>query len=601
MGILKDLLLLVLLLTLCCGWGRWVLRKSGLPLPEDLEGHLYGVAAGLLLTAYGVLLLGYLGRLTPGFVLLLLAGYLLCGWPEIRKLGRALSEGWRSLLDFPSRVPGICVGLVILSATFTLLFNHVPPTEGDERIYHMAFPQLYAAAHRIVERPDNWCSYYPQTGEMIFTLGMLLGGPGLARLWSWGFLGLASLAVFSLARRWFIGMGTSRVPWGALALYYSMPLCVTISGSAFPDQWMVFCGLMAACALSRWEESGFRSCWIYAAGFFTGAGLSARYTGLGMLFAILVAAGVLWLRSPARPPIRSLLLQLTGWALLAALTASPWWVRNAILTGNPLYPQRIIPGLPYNDLFQYWFRDCNAGGSGKEGMGTLRYWIEVFHGLIFGNLTLGAGPFPLLSLPVLLFYRPWPRAVSMAGIMAGTCFLFTSCLLLPLPARYQIFAFPFLALLSAYAIDKTLAATRSFPRGRTALCIVLLLPVLFPHLALPVYFGGSRIPFHLGWLSEEKYLERKLDDESETYPVMRFIREKVPPGSVLILGGQGYQYGYLRHTLLAMGAYPMDFWRGGLRGGGGLLRHPRPFYAVCHCGIQDAGASERNRYSFLPR
>ena len=51
----------------------------------------------------------------------------------------------------------------------------VPPTARDELTHHLAIPQLYARAGRIIEVPMAPYSYFPMLLDMLYTPSGLLG------------------------------------------------------------------------------------------------------------------------------------------------------------------------------------------------------------------------------------------------------------------------------------------------------------------------------------------------------------------------------------------------------------------------------------------
>jgi hypothetical protein len=74
---------------------------------------------------------------------------------------------------------------------------------------------------------------------------------------------------------------------------------------------------------------------LYLAGVFAGLALGTKYTSGVLLIAGL--AGISW-RSQAEGGMREALLRAGQFLLLAAAVSSPWWIKNFVATGNPIYP-----------------------------------------------------------------------------------------------------------------------------------------------------------------------------------------------------------------------------------------------------------------------
>ena len=122
----------------------------------------------------------------------------------------------------------------------------------------------------------------------------------------------------------------------AAAIFFAQPLMLWDATSTFIEP-----GLACAVALSSWNllrfvREGHRDALILA-GLFAGAAAGMKFLGLIAALAVTVTAVlVLWRRlKPAH---------VLAFALPAVAVALPWYVKNAVLTGNPFYPH-IFGGL----------------------------------------------------------------------------------------------------------------------------------------------------------------------------------------------------------------------------------------------------------------
>ena len=202
-----------------------------------------------------------------------------------------------------------------------LLVALAPPIAIDSLIYHLAIPKQAALAGRLVEMPGLAYSYFPLHAEMLYGMALPLGAGQLAQLLH---LAAAVAAVATAARIAARCFGGAAAPWTALLLA-SAPLLNLIAGTAGND-WFV--ALYVALALERHlrRESDASPRWLEA--IFLGAAVATKYTALPALVLLLLP-----LPRDARA-WRRLLAQL----VLVIAVAAPWYGRNLLLRGNPVYP-----------------------------------------------------------------------------------------------------------------------------------------------------------------------------------------------------------------------------------------------------------------------
>lgn len=217
-------------------------------------------------------------------------------------------------------VPSLLFGGAALLAGLTALS---PPLFYDALVYHLGVPNLFLLRDGIEHLPHNVYSNFPFGAEMLYLLALHLGGPELAGLVNFAFGLLAAIVLAAIVRpRW--GERPARV---AAALFLLTPQVLLLSRFATTELPMTFFTLLAFLCLLRWSEEERRADLILA-GVFGGFAFSTKY--LGGLFAVLAPAGYLLLRR--RPRALGLLLAAAG------LAASPWLLKNLLLTGNPVHP-----------------------------------------------------------------------------------------------------------------------------------------------------------------------------------------------------------------------------------------------------------------------
>jgi len=205
--------------------------------------------------------------------------------------------------------------------------------------YHLQVPREFLHAGRIGELPHNCYSYYPLGVEMLFLLAMSLRGGAYegmyaAKLVPGVFGALTAAAVFFALRP-----QQERRARFALGLLVSVPLVLWLSWLAMVELAEVFYLALAVLWLREWTGGGdWRAALLV--GLACGAACAAKYLSVGFVVAPVVAAMVLapLLRRKPLPGVTRRLLHVPLVLAAVLATFSPWLIRNAAYTGNPVFP-----------------------------------------------------------------------------------------------------------------------------------------------------------------------------------------------------------------------------------------------------------------------
>jgi len=202
------LVLISLEAVLCYFVGGSALRRLGLELRSLPERAAIYVAVGLGILAYSILGIGLLGGLNwIGFGLLILGFVLWAGFEmRTRGSGRQVKEeakGEEREGEKTSRFEMTVIGMVG-AILLVLVGGSLAPAgaiEWDSLAYHLAVPKIYLADGRIHYIPFVSHSNFPFTMEMLYTLGLFLNGPALAKLNHLMALVLTLLLLWGMGRR----------------------------------------------------------------------------------------------------------------------------------------------------------------------------------------------------------------------------------------------------------------------------------------------------------------------------------------------------------------------------------------------------------------
>jgi len=481
------ILLLCIALWIAAGFGRFLLRPLTVLRDAPLEQFSYAAALGLGVAAYGIFALGLAGLLsfwpvTAWWLLLAVVGAggmhdnalaLVTALKTFRQREPQARPG-----PFPL-LPAIITVILIACGVITVIACFSPPTgrEWDALAYHLADPKVFLAQHRITSLPTEHHSNFPLTMEMLFTTGLLYNGYPLANLFHFATALLTVLAMLAFCRRLFGPM----VGYLAALIFATTPLVLWEASVAYIDLGMgLFTTLAAFAAVCAIEEGkGKREKrkvktvfaashlfpyekWAVLAGAMMGFALGIKYLAL----APLVLVGLLLLLR--RVPVRAVAI----YAGLALVIGSPWYIKNIVLTSNPVYPY-------YYSLFphsRYWSADRAAiyqseqNGFGyphslKQGGDSLRNLIETpWHLLADPEPYTNRGDFTFISLIgglyaafglALIFLRRVPSAIwdlLLLGLLQVVAWFFTAQIV-----RYLVSFLPLLAVGAGYAAWRLLA------------------------------------------------------------------------------------------------------------------------------------------------
>lgn len=299
---------------------------------------------------------------------------------------RPASEAIRGLLKSGSEVevrplPAMVIGCVLLVTAVGGLAEPVGDIRMDAIAYHFLGPKVWLRDG--VMRPviDECLTSFPAIVEAQFGALMAIGGqrgPGL-------FAVLALLAMLLIAASLAMRSGLdSRAAWWVVAIVATMPVVYRGAFGGFVD--VIYSGLVLAAARVGLDAGKPREYALF--GIFCGLAMGAKYNGLiavGLLFVCITVIPIVF-----REQTRKNLAGNLGLACAAAVVfAAPWYMRNWVMLGSPIYPPppfllhffeaKYLPPGAIQKL---------AGRMVKEGSG------------------MGRGPLSFLLLPIHLTYHP---------------------------------------------------------------------------------------------------------------------------------------------------------------------------------------------------
>ena len=326
------------------GLGETIVRRVDSAEGESDDIPVMQVAARSLVGAGAWSLAWFFLGVLPLYRVSVAALVLLVG---LALAGRALARGRVTAAAIARSAGWAALGLLVTGQILALVAALAPPTAKDTLLYHYALPKAWIAVGQAIVIPYNIAGYYPLGVEMHAVWAMLLGAPLGARVAEAAagatlflFAPLLAMTVYGWARE----RGADRTWAAATALVIAwIPTGYEVAASAYVDLALAGYTALAVRAFGRWWTSGQprQLAWV-AAG--VGGALSIKLSAaflllplalLGLLHALGTGSQD---RETARPSTALTAAGVLGALALGVTLAAPWYVRNWIRTGSPLFP-----------------------------------------------------------------------------------------------------------------------------------------------------------------------------------------------------------------------------------------------------------------------
>jgi hypothetical protein len=314
----------------------------------------------------------------------------------------AWRRGWKGRMGYDTL-------LTILLLTVPLVLNVVRPPRGyDVLAYHLPFAAHWLNAGWIEPYYSAFSGpigFYPGNFELLTV--SLMGFTGS----TFGINGINLISVLlllavimALAAR--LNLRPALAALLAAGVLFTSKVSRTQFGNGYND--LFFAALVVAALYFAEEYITERRPWdLILSGLLIGAAAGTRYTGL--LYIVPLGLYLVWKVRSAKP--------LALWSLAALLVGGYWYARNAVLAGNPLYPQT-LPGLAWPGVTV-----TRADQFLLAHLYDLRYLRQFFSAILTsGHLLL----LPLVILfPLRMFRRTELRVFYITALVAVGLYLVT--------------------------------------------------------------------------------------------------------------------------------------------------------------------------------
>ncbi len=226
----------------------------------------------------------------------------------------------------------LCLFLIFIYTSFiNLLGALTPETFFDSQFYLLGNLNLWKLNHKISFNPYSFSSLYPFNINMLYLINIVLNNDISAKLISW-FCGLVCcFVVYNFTKKYF-SKTTALV---AVLIFYTVPNVMMVSwktaielGITMFETAMVFCMIEFLFSKEKY--------WLILSGIFAGFALGSKYLVLLEFFSISVA--FLIFRILNKEKFFEIFKDYVYFLFSAIIVCSFWYLRNIILTGNPVFP-----------------------------------------------------------------------------------------------------------------------------------------------------------------------------------------------------------------------------------------------------------------------
>ena len=382
---------------------------------------------------------------------------------------------------------------------FYYLVNALAPEiQPDGITYHLGLASEYA---RLGGFPARMRFYdaLPLGMEMLFTVAFSFGRHAAAKLVELGLFTAAVPLIFRIGRKLGLSGAGALVP---AVFYWTAPVIGLTGTSAYNDAALVFFTLAAFYLLLVWRESGERR-YLLAAGALAGFCYAIKLPGI-----FVGAAALLFVLATGKGRMRNLLPLAAG----LALTAAPWMIRDAVVTGNPIAPlgNSVFPNAYFHLKTE---RELDAGMRSRRGVTVVDTPWELALGDGFSG-TFGPMLF-VLPLGLLALRRREGRwCLAAAAILAIPGWSNSG-------ARFLMPA----AAVTAFALAMVLPSKAAW--AAVAVQALVCWPPLLNAWQPPYTFRLHELPWRaaLGLESEPAYLRSHIPE----YNIARMVEGDTPP------------------------------------------------------------------------
>lgn len=332
------------------GAGAWLVRLTGVAVHPAMR-FASSVAVGMGIYGLVILLLGLAGGFSGVAAWILFFGGLALGAIGLRGMLRA-KAGFTAGEPVNAAawiwvMAGLSWGTMLIAGALPpgLLWSPLDPHAYDVLSYHLQVPREWYELGRIAPLMHNVFSHFPMGVEVHFLAGMeLMGGPWKGMYFAHFVTGamamVAAVGVYGVCRT--LSLESRLLPAVAGVIVACTPWVMMLGSVAYTEAGLIlYAALAVGWLLVGMSGSGRMGAFV-AGGVLAGFACGTKYTGVPMVLLgvpLAATAAVLIERVRDRDaPIGRTIVGAAVFVIAGLVLFSPWLIRNAAWTGNPVFP-----------------------------------------------------------------------------------------------------------------------------------------------------------------------------------------------------------------------------------------------------------------------
>ncbi|MDP8233404.1 MAG: hypothetical protein P9M06_01185 [Candidatus Saelkia tenebricola] len=305
------------------GLGKVVLPK------KRFDFFFLRISFGVIICSIVLTILGLLSLLNQNLILILAVGTYLLLFKTI-KLN--LLNYLKPYLLKKTKLKLTSLFFLLIAAYIVIIHINAltPPLSRDALNYHLYLPKIYLEQNRILTIPNNIYSFFPAYWEVFYTFLLTISSDITAKLFHALFLILTISLIANILR--LLKPDLKEIDIGCASLIFiSTPSITKIVSWAYLDiTFSFYCLLSLYLILKFYKEQ--HTSFYYLAAISMGFALGMKYTG----WIWILCLGLILLEK--KGDFKKTLLPYLKFISIAAAIASPFYIRNLFVTGNPFYP-----------------------------------------------------------------------------------------------------------------------------------------------------------------------------------------------------------------------------------------------------------------------
>ena len=443
--------------------------------------------------------------------------------------------------------------MIFLFILLEIILALTPPIARDVLIHHLAIPKLWLIHGGFYEIPWAGFSYYPMNLSLLYLVPLYFGNdiiPNFIHL-SFG-VGTAVLLYVYLNKK----SGQLAGLLGAL-IFISLPTILRTATTAYVDVGLVFCTTLSVLAYVYWRDAEYKSHgWLFVSAIAMGLALGTKYSALPAWFFLTLAVVFIYAKETGRqwPALQFGLI----FFLVSLVVFSPWLIKNAILTGNPLYP-----------LFKSVFGDSGISVEGAylalsgDSGGSMFKMREILYGDNFLETLLIPFRFFLQGQdhapryfdgvlnPVLIFIAPFAfinkkmKTEKLLFLSFAVFFILLAFFMDQHRIRYILPAVPFVIILTVIGFVNLFNWILERQKLLQTFYLVALAFVLTGMIGFNVIYAKNYFAkiAPVNYILKKESRDQFIARHDGSYPAVRYINKHTPEHSrirLILLAGRGY-------------------------------------------------------------